>query len=63
MALDLIRSAFTTTHDKLEIEFDRKGMIMLVVFNKWGASLRMCYVTVWVFAVGLLLPPRGVNIS
>jgi len=45
------------------MEFDREGMIMLVVVNKWGASLRMCYVTVWGFAVGLLLPPRGVNIS
>jgi hypothetical protein len=45
------------------MEFGREGMIMLVVFNKWGASLRMCYVTVWSFAVGLLLRARGVNIS
>ena len=51
MALDLIRSAFTTTHDKLEMEFGRERMIMPAIFRNCGVSSMVCYVKVWNFAI------------
>ena len=47
MALDLIRSAFTTTHDKLEMEFGRERIIMSAICRKCGVSSMVCYVKVW----------------